>query len=110
MKEKLFENKIKEWLESKGIYRFGTPKQDKHVKQVGNYFKVWGGGFQQAGIPDLICNINGTFVAIEVKGKGGKPSKLQQINIRDINISNGIGLIVYPDDFDRLKSEVEKLL
>ena len=110
MREKNFEDKIKNWLETKGIYRLGTPKQNKTVPDRGNYFKMWGGGFQQAGIPDLICNINGKFVAIEVKGTGGRPSTLQELNIEAINSSNGLGMIVYPDDFEWLKNEIERLL
>lgn len=71
---------------------------------------MWGGGFQQAGIPDLICNINGKYVAIEVKGDGGRPSTLQELNVQAINDSNGLGMIVYPKDFEQLKIEIERLL
>lgn len=68
------------------------------------FFKVWGGGFQRSGIPDLICCINGTFVAIELKGTGGKPTKLQELNINNINAAGGIGLILYPADFREFKA------
>ena len=71
---------------------------------------MWGGGFQQAGIPDLICNVNGYFVGIEVKGEGGRPSTLQELNVQAINDSNGLGMIVYPKDFEQLKIEIERLL
>ena len=110
MREKNFENKVTKFFESVGVYRLGTPTQKKKIKQVGNYFKVWGGGYQQAGIPDLICNINGYFVALELKGKGGKPSVLQTINIKSIKESNGIAKIVYPDDFEELKKLVKELI
>jgi hypothetical protein len=68
------------------------------------FFKVWGGGFQRSGIPDLICCINGTFVAIELKGTSGKPTKLQELNINSINAAGGIGLILYPADFREFKT------
>lgn len=110
MREKNFENKVTRFFESVGIYRLGTPKQKKDVKQVGNYFKVWGGGYQQAGIPDLICNINGHFVALELKGTGGKPSVLQLINVKSINESNGIAKVVYPTDYDELVKLVKELI
>lgn len=110
IREKNFENQITRWFEAIGIYRLGTPKQNKKVEQVGNYFKVWGGGYQQAGIPDLICNINGYFVAIEIKGTGGKPSVLQEINVESINESNGIAMILYPTEFEELKTIILKLL
>lgn len=110
MKEKSYENKIKQFLESVGVYGAGTPLQNKTVKQVGWYVKIWGGGFQRAGIPDILANVNGKFVAIEVKGKGGKPSVLQEINVEEINLSNGLAVITYPKDFEKLKSDIKGLL
>jgi hypothetical protein len=68
------------------------------------FFKVWGGGFQRSGIPDLICCINGVFVSIELKGDNGRPTKLQELNIRNINEAGGIGLILYPADFKEFKT------
>ena len=94
MNEKQFENKIKKYLKDKGCW----------------YFKVWGGGFQKAGIPDLICCINGCFVAIEVKGPSGKPTELQKWNIRKIKESKGIGVILYPEDWEDFKDLVNNLL
>ena len=73
------------------------------------FFKVWGGGFQRSGIPDLICCINGVFVALELKGKGGKPTKLQELNINHINAAGGIGLILYPADFKEFKTLVKEV-
>lgn len=75
------------------------------------FFKVWGGGFQRSGIPDLICCINSIFIAVELKGDNGKPTELQRMNIKNINAAGGIGLILYPTgfkDFKKLVKEVEK--
>lgn len=94
MNEKQFENKIKKFLKSHDIW----------------FFKVWGGGFQKSGIPDLICCVNGHFVAIEVKGSNGKPTELQKYNIRKINESSGIGLILYPNQFEGFKKLIQDLL
>lgn len=110
MTEKQFENKIKRWLEDNGIYSAGTPKQKKQKEQVGWFIKVWGGGFQRAGIPDIIGLINGRFIALEVKAKNGKASILQEQNIKFINKSGGIGMIVYPKDFEKMKAKVKGLL
>jgi len=49
-------------------------------------------------------------VAIEVKAPKGKPSELQLWNIEQINQSGGIGIILYPDQFDQFKEMVEFLL
>lgn len=103
-KEKLFENKIKKFLHSIGIYAAGTPKEKMIVKQTGWFFKHWAGPYSPSGIPDIICCVNGKFVGIEVKADDGHASELQKRNIDLINKSNGIGLIIYPKDFEMLKS------
>lgn len=110
MTEKAFERKIERWLHSIGVYKLGTHKQDKHIEQIGCFFKMWGGGMSASGIPDLICCINGKFVGIEVKAKNGRASKLQEINIDSINESSGIGAIVYPKDFEDLKTQIGGLI
>ena len=82
MTEKQFENKIKKFLKSHNIW----------------FTKIWGGGFQKAGIPDILACVNGRFVAIEIKGSSGKPTELQKYNIKKINESN-------IEDFVGLKSK-----
>ena len=54
--------------------------------------------------------VNGYFVAIEVKAPKGKPSDLQLWNIEQINQSGGIGIILYPEQFEQFKEMVEFLL
>ena len=67
------------------------------------HVKIWGGGFMRAGIPDIICCINGKFIALELKRENGVASELQKRNVRLINEANGIALILYPKDFDEFK-------
>lgn len=110
MTEKQFENQIKRFLKDNGVYPAGTAKQNIHTETRGWFFKVFGGGFQRSGIPDLICNINGYFVSIEVKSATGKPSKLQELNTNLINDGNGIGLILYPKQFSEFKKLVRGLI
>lgn len=110
MKESTFTNKIEKWLQSQGIYKANTPKQDKDKPTIGWYFKHWGGGMATSGIPDLICCINGKFVGLELKATNGRPSVLQVMNIQSIIESNGLGVIVYPDDFETLTSEIRRLV
>lgn len=43
----------------------------------GYWFKVWGGPFQPAGLPDLAGCVNGFAIYIEVKTKTGKVSEIQ---------------------------------
>ena len=94
MTEKQLQNKVIQYLKA-------TPNTW--------FFKVWGGGFQRSGIPDLICCINGVFIAIELKADNGKPTALQEYNIRQINASGGIGIILYPKDFNQFKKLVQEV-
>ena len=57
----------------------------------GWWFKVWGGPFMPAGIPDLIGCVDGFFFAFEVKlpKKSSKPSAIQLETIKDIVIKGG---------------------
>ena len=67
-------------------------------KEVGGWwFKVHGGPFTKAGIPDLIGCVHGRFFAFEVKlpKKSSKPSQVQIETISDIVFKGrGIAAIV----------------
>ena len=94
MREKPFENKIKKYLDDIGAW----------------YIKYWAGAqFTKSGIPDILACVNGSFVAIEVKGDGGKPSPLQEYHIEKINNCGGYAVIVYPDDWEQLKEDLDEL-
>jgi len=54
------------------------------------YFKVWGGPFQIAGIPDLIGVQSGRFFALEVKTPDGRLSTLQRIILQKIRDAGGL--------------------
>lgn len=87
--EKNFENKIK-----------------KYIKELGGYhIKYWAGSqFTKSGVPDLICCINGYYVAIEVKAQNGKPSELQLYNIDKIREAGGFAFVAYPSAWEELKN------
>lgn len=53
-------------------------------------FKVHGGPFQRAGLPDVLACVKGLYVAIEVKVPGETPTDLQKITIKDIKKAGGI--------------------
>lgn len=92
--EKNYENQIKRYLKEKGCW----------------YVKFMGTAFTKAGTPDLLCCINGRFVAIEVKSNTGKPSELQKYNIEQIHNSGGIALVSYPNDWIHLKQLIDMVL
>ena len=95
--EKQFETGIRNWLHSVGVYAAGTPFHRMKVPIQGWYIKVWGGGFQRAGIPDLLLCVRGKFIAAELKSATGKPTELQQKNIQMIKDGGGIAVVLYPD-------------
>jgi len=78
-------------------------KESTITKNILNYLKkipgcfAWkehGGGYSQAGIPDIICCYNGKFVAFEVKAPGGRVSKLQEYTMEQINKAGGTAVKV----------------
>lgn len=94
MKEKQFENKVKRYLKSKGIY----------------YFKYFGNAYSTPGILDLTLCVNGRFVAVEVKAETGKTSVLQDYNINEIRRCGGIAIVLKPSGFENFKKMIEELL
>lgn len=92
--EKLFEEKIKNFLKSKGCW----------------YVKYFANRMTKSGIPDILACVNGYFLAIEVKAPKGKPSELQYYHQDQIRESGGISIILYPDQFEDFKCLVADLL
>lgn len=64
--------------------------QKRLKKEVGGWwFKVHGGPFQAAGIPDLIGCVEGLFFGFEVKTATGAPSEIQIFTLRAIRQKGG---------------------
>lgn len=91
--EKNFEKRVKKYLESENAW----------------FLKIWGNGVQRSGIPDLLCCVNGHFLAIELKSKRGTPSDLQLREIDLIHKAGGKAIVLYPSDFMKLKKIVRLL-
>lgn len=109
--EKNFENRLKRWLESVGIYPLGEPLDKIRVHPCGYYEKRWGGGrFQKSGLPDMRIVVNGITLEVELKATNGTPSELQKHNIRQINYSGGFGFILYPEGFETFKEIVKGVI
>lgn len=85
--EKQFENKVKAFLKEQGVY----------------FVKFFGCAFTRAGVPDLLCCVNGRFVAVEIKAENGKPSLLQLEEISKVHEAGGVALVIRPSDFDKFK-------
>jgi hypothetical protein len=52
------------------------------------------GGFGNSGVPDILCCYKGWFIGIECKANGGKPTRLQQMHLDDIERQGGIALLI----------------
>lgn len=107
--EKDFENKVKDFLQSEGIYPSGFPENKMTRPSYGWYVKIWGGGYQSSGIPDMIINVRGHFVGAELKGETGRPSELQKLNLTRIRESEGFGFVLYPSAFNEFKEFIRNL-
>ena len=81
----------------------------EYLKTVNNcfYWKEHGGEFGQAGIPDIICCLNGKFIAFEVKTDKGKTTVLQEITLRKIRRAGGYAEVVR--SVSDVKTIIEKL-
>ena len=91
--EKNFENRIKKFLESEGCW----------------CVKYFANAYTKSGIPDLLVCCNGYFLGVELKGPKGKPTELQLWNLEKIKEAGGIGLVLYPKDFEEFKLLIRKL-
>lgn len=77
--EKRIENSIKNWLETNNHW----------------YIKVQGGSNNpSAGVPDVLACVHGQFIGIEVKTPTGTTTKIQEYQIKQINKSGGIAVVV----------------
>lgn len=86
--EKLFENKIKKYIEDQGGWQV----------------KFFANRMTKSGVPDVLACINGHFVAVEVKAEHGTPSELQKYHVKKITNAGGYAIILYPQDWEDFKN------
>lgn len=91
--EKIFENKIKKFLDEEKCW----------------YVKFFANAYTRKGIPDLLCCVNGFFLAIEVKAENGQATDLQKWNISKIRHCGGLGFILKPSQFENFKELVKTI-
>jgi hypothetical protein len=106
--EKLFEEKLKRWLESEGIYPLGTPKQDMLAEPCGYWEKRWGGGkYIKAGMPDMHIVVNCTSIEVELKAPNGRPSEIQIQKLNQIDDAGCIAMVLFPKDFPKFQKLIK---
>lgn len=70
-------------------------------------FKVHGGPYQEAGIPDIVGTRRGRFFAAEGKKHGEKPTKLQNSIMQRIRDSGGVAFVYH--SLKEFKEEVLRI-
>lgn len=103
--EKNFENRVKKFLQSKGIYAVGTSQTKMTKSPVGYYEKRFGNAYVTAGLPDLHISVLGVDIEVELKAPNGKPSELQLRMIEQMNDAFARAVILYEEVPARYKHD-----
>lgn len=92
--ESAFKAKCADWL-----------KSQSHVW----FFKVFGNGIQEGGVPDFIICYRGRFVAIELKRPDGQGTleRRQEAQLRRIGEAGGVAVVV--DSFEEFKRVFDRI-
>ena len=62
------------------------------------------------GIPDYVMCVNGNFVALELKpSEDIEPDELQKYNLQKIKHANGLAMVVFPENWDKVYDVLFKL-
>ena len=108
--EKQFENKVKKYLQSVGVYALGTPDDKMPVTSVGYYEKRHGNMFTKKGLPDLHICIHGKSIDVELKAQKGLVDEMQLFMLKQINTCGGCGVLLYPSHFEQFKTLIRDYL
>ena len=74
------------------------------------YFFPATGGFGRSGVPDIVCCVNGQFLAIECKAGRNQPTALQMNEMSRIRGANGAALVINEENWDAVRPFVRSLL
>jgi Holliday junction resolvase len=91
--EKRVKRAVEAMLKNMGVYYFFPPAN----------------GYGRSGIPDIICCVNGSFLAIECKAGGNKPTPLQIREIENIRLAGGVAIVANEGNWDMVRSLVCEL-
>lgn len=91
--EKKVKDKVVAVLKDEGVY----------------YFFPATHGFGRSGVPDIVCCINGKFLAVECKAGTNKPTALQVREIEAIRKCNGVAIVVNEANWDMVRDLIRTL-
>jgi hypothetical protein len=73
----------------------------QQLKQLGAYyFYPVTGGYGASGVPDIVGCYKGKFFAIECKAGKNKPTPLQEANLKRIEESGGLTMIINEENMN----------
>ena len=89
-------------------------KVKKQVKKilddVGAYhFSPMTAGYGRSGVPDIIACVKGRFIGIECKAGKNEPTLLQKHNMKLINQSGGLSIVVNEGNIESLLTLVKEI-
>jgi Holliday junction resolvase len=64
-------------------------------------------GFGRSGVPDIICCLEGNFLAIECKAGNNKPTALQEREMQRIRNANGDAFLINEDNIAMLEAHLQ---
>ena len=70
------------------------------------HFSPFQAGMGRAGIPDIICCVNGRFVGIECKAGNNVTTALQNKELAAIHAAGGFAFVVRETNIDELKERL----
>lgn len=92
--EKWVKKKVVDYLKSLGVY----------------YFFPVASGWMSAGVPDIVACIKGKFVGIECKAGKNKPTAIQLKNHREIQLNEGMIMVINEDNLDFMRMVIDELI
>jgi len=97
MQEKSVQKRVVGWLK----------KMSRDTNGEVWHMKVHGGQYQMAGVPDIMCVINGIPVFVELKATGKKPSAIQVNRIKELQVAGAIAF--WSDDPDEITTTLNSI-
>ena len=73
------------------------------------YFFAAANGYGRAGIPDIICCVNGKFIAIECKAGSNTTTALQKKELDEIQEAKGIAAVINETNKDLIEQILKEL-
>lgn len=90
-------------------------KVKQKVKALLKTHNVWfhfvaNNGYGNSGCPDILCCINGKFLAIELKADASKkPTTLQELQMAGIRDNKGCAVVIHKDNTGDLEWIIQHL-